>query len=155
MNVNIGIDLQARKETAQAMARLLADTYTLYLTTHKYHWNVTGPMFQALHTLFEAQYTEMATAVDELAERIRTLGEKAPGSYQEFLALSSVKEDAGFPSATEMIERLVHSHETLIATARETLGVANRNGDDGSADLATQRLQLHEKTAWMLRSFLD
>jgi len=153
--INIGIEPKARLAIAKELSKLLADSYTLYLTTHKYHWNVTGPMFQTLHTLFEEQYTELAIAVDDIAERIRTLGEKAPGSYAEFQKLASVEEDVDQRSATEMIERLITAHETTIRTARALLHLAAEHGDDGTVDIATQRLQVHEKTAWMLRSFQE
>jgi starvation-inducible DNA-binding protein len=136
------------------LSRLLAHTYTLYLKTHNYHWNVTGPMFQTLHLMFETQYNELALAVDLIAERIRALGAPAPGSYREFAAISSVPEDDDRPDAVEMIRRLVAGQETVARTARSNFPVVERAHDEPTADLLTQRLQIHEKTAWMLRSLL-
>ena len=138
-----------------ALSRLLADSYTLYLKTHNFHWNVTGPMFNTLHTLFETEYTELALAVDEIAERIRAVGARAPGSYSEFGALAGVKEATGTPKATEMIELLVADQETLVATAKEVVAAAESAGDQASADLGTRRIEVHEKNAWMLRSHLE
>ncbi len=155
MKIDIGINEAHREKTAQGLSRLLADSYTLYLKTHNYHWNVTGPMFQTLHTMFEEHYTELATAVDDIAERIRALGEKAPGSYTEFAKLSSVKEETGTPSAQDMIKNLVTAHENVIKTARDVFPTAEEAGDEVSCDLLTQRMQIHEKTAWMLRSLLE
>lgn len=155
MKIDIGINEAHREKTAQGLSRLLADSYTLYLKTHNYHWNVTGPMFQTLHTMFEEHYTELATAVDDIAERIRALGEKAPGSYTEFSKLSSVKEETGTPSAQDMIKNLVTAHENVIKTARDVFPIAEEAGDEVSCDLLTQRMQIHEKTAWMLRSLLE
>jgi starvation-inducible DNA-binding protein len=152
--IDIGISETDRKEIADGLARVLADTYTLYLKTHNYHWNVVGPMFNTLHLMFETQYTELATAVDEIAERIRALGEPAPGSYAEFSELSSVVEDTEKPDALEMVRRLVDAHETVARTARSVFPIAERASDEPTADLLTQRLQVHEKTAWMLRSML-
>jgi starvation-inducible DNA-binding protein len=140
---------------ADATARLLADSYTLYLKTHNFHWNVTGPMFTTLHTLFETQYTELALAVDQIAERIRALGEFAPGSYSEFARLATVKEAKSVPPAVEMIRQLVADYETVAATAQEVFDVADELGDQATADLATQRMQISEKNAWMLRSHLE
>ena len=154
MTIDIGIDETDRQAIAEALSRLLADTYTLYLKTHNYHWNVTGPMFQTLHLMFETQYNELALAVDLLAERIRSLGAPAPASYREFSALSSVAEDEDRPDATEMIRRLVSGQETVARTARSVFPVAEKAHDEATADLLTQRLQVHEKTAWMLRSLL-
>ncbi len=154
MNVDIGIEAKAREEIAQGLARVLADSYTLYLKTHNFHWNVTGPMFQTLHLMFETHYTELATAVDLVAERIRTLGFPAPGSYKQFSALSSVKEEDGVPSANDMIRQLVEGHETVARTARGVFKVAEGVSDQPTCDLLTQRMQTHEKTAWMLRSLL-
>ena len=154
MTIDIGIDEMDRQAIAAALSRLLADTYTLYLKTHNYHWNVTGPMFQTLHLMFETQYNELALAVDLLAERIRSLGAPAPASYREFSALSSVVEDEDRPDATEMIRRLVSGQETVARTARSVFPVAEKAHDEATADLLTQRLQVHEKTAWMLRSLL-
>lgn len=153
--INIGIDASDRKEIADALSRLLADTYTLYLKTHNFHWNVTGPMFQTLHLMFEAQYNELALAVDLIAERIRALGAVAPGSYREFARLSTVKEADGVPAATDMIRQLVEGQETVARTAREAFVIADRANDQPTADLLTQRMQIHEKTAWMLRSLLE
>ena len=152
--IDIGISESDRKEIAEGLAKVLADTYTLYLKTHNYHWNVVGPMFNTLHLMFEQEYTELATAVDEIAERIRALGEPAPGSYIEFTELSSIAEDTEKPEALEMVRRLVADHETVARTARSVFPVAERASDEPTADLLTQRLQVHEKTAWMLRSML-
>ena len=154
MRIDIGIDEQARNAIVEGLERVLDDTYTLYLKTHNFHWNVTGPQFATLHAMFEQEYTELATAVDEIAERIRALGEPAPGSYAEFSALSSVKEDTEKPEALEMVRRLVDAHETVARTARSVFPAAEKAGDEPTADLLTQRLQVHEKTAWMLRSML-
>ena len=153
--INIGIAEGARAEIAAGVSRVLADSYSLYLKTHNFHWNVTGPMFNSLHNMFEEQYTELATAVDELAERIRALGERAPGSYSEYQKLTSIPEETGSPDAMEMIRQLVDGHETVARTAREAFGLADQANDEPTADLMTQRMQLHEKTAWMLRSMLE
>jgi len=153
--INIGIEEKAREEIGLGLSRLLADTYTLYLQTHNFHWNITGPFFQQLHVLFEEHYTELAEAVDEIAERIRTLGILAPGTYQEFAELSSIKEVKGDISAEEMIERLVDGHETVVRTAREVLKTAQDAEDESSASLVGDRLVVHEKTAWMLRTHLQ
>ncbi len=155
MKIDIGIPHEDRQEIAEGLSRLLADTYTLYLKTHNYHWNVTGPMFNTLHTMFEEQYTELATAVDELAERIRALGMPAPGSYKQFLELTSIPEEEGIPTAQEMIANLVKGQESVVKTAREVFPAAEKCGDQPTADLVTQRMQVHEKTAWMLRSSLE
>jgi starvation-inducible DNA-binding protein len=155
MQVDIGIDADTRQEIADGLSRLLADTYTLYLKTHYFHWNVTGPMFQTLHLMFETQYTELALAVDLIAERIRALGFPAPGSYTQYAKLSSIPETTTVPKATEMIKLLVEGQEAVCRTARSIYGVAGKVSDEATADLLTQRLQLHEKTAWMLRSLLD
>ena len=152
--IDIGISEADREAIAEGLSRLLADTYTLYLKTHSYHWNVVGPMFNTLHLMFEAQYTELALAVDQIAERIRALGEPAPGSYAQFAALSSVPEDPEQPSAEEMIRRLVADQETVTRTARSLLPMVDAASDEPTADLLTQRMQIHEKTAWMLRSML-
>lgn len=152
--VNIGIDEKQRGEIALGLSRLLADTYTLYLKTHNYHWNVTGPMFQTLHLMFETQYTELAEAVDIIAERIRALGFPAPGTYAEFAELSAISEAKGVPSAEEMIKSLVEGQETVVRTARTVFPAADGAHDEPTADLLTQRMQIHEKTAWMLRSLL-
>lgn len=155
MDINIGISAQDRESIAAGLSRLLADSYTLYLKTHNYHWNVTGPQFSTLHTLFEAHYTELAQAVDLIAERIRTLGPRAPGSYREFAALSSIDEDTDTPSADEMVRRLVEGQEAVVRTARSVFPVAEAANDEPTADLLTQRMQIHEKNAWMLRSLLE
>ncbi len=155
MKIDIGIEEPARREIADGLSRLLADSYSLYLKTHNFHWNVTGPMFATLHRIFEEEYTELATAVDEIAERIRALGMPAPGSYSQFAKLSSIPEETGTPKAREMLRQLVQGQETVARTARETLPVADGAGDQPSADLLTQRMQVHEKNAWMLRSLLE
>lgn len=155
MPVNIGINEEDRKEIAQGLSRLLADSYSLYLKTHNFHWNVTGPMFQTLHILFEEEYTELATAVDEIAERIRALGYPAPGTYSEFAELSSIPETKGVPKADEMIRLLVEGQESVVRTARSIFPVVERVNDEPTADLLTQRMQVHEKNAWMLRSLLE
>ncbi len=155
MKIDIGIPEKQRTKVAEGLSRLLADSYTLYLKTHKFHWNVTGPMFQTLHLMFETQYTELATAVDLVAERIRALGFYAPGSYAEFSKLSSIKESEGVPKAEDMIRQLVEGQEAVVRTARSIFPIAEKAGDEATADLLTQRIQLHEKTAWMLRSLLD
>jgi starvation-inducible DNA-binding protein len=152
--INIGIDTDQRQEIAEGLSRLLADTYTLYLKTHNYHWNVVGPLFNTLHMMFETQYNELALAVDEIAERIRALGVRAPGTYREYAQLSSIPEDTDSPDATTMIQRLVEGQEAVARTARSVFPVANEAGDEPTADLLTQRMQVHEKTGWMLRSLL-
>jgi starvation-inducible DNA-binding protein len=154
MKVNIGIADENRKAIAAGLSRLLADSYTLYLKTHNYHWNVTGPLFNTLHTMFETQYTELATAVDEIAERIRALGHPAPGSYRAFSELTTIEEEENVPSAEEMIRQLVIGQEAVVRTAREIFPLAEEAHDEPTADLLTQRMQLHEKNAWMLRSML-
>jgi len=154
MQLNIGINTEQRTEIAAGLSRLLADSYTLYLKTHNYHWNVTGPQFNTLHQMFEMQYTELATAVDEIAERIRSLGVRAPGSYSEFAALTTIEEGTGEESAEEMTRQLVLGQEAVARTAREAFGAAEKANDQPTADLLTQRMQIHEKTAWMLRSML-
>ncbi|HEX4951131.1 MAG TPA: Dps family protein [Blastocatellia bacterium] len=154
MQINIGIEEQDRKEIAEGLSRLLADSYTLYLKTHNYHWNVTGPMFQTLHLMFETQYNELALAVDLIAERIRALGFPAPGSYREFGSLTSIQEDEDTPDAQEMIRRLVAGQETVVRTARSIFPIVDKANDEPTADLLTQRMQIHEKNAWMLRSLL-
>lgn len=155
MKVDIGIDEKSRREIAGQLSKLLADSYTLYLKTHNYHWNVTGPLFNTLHVMFEDQYSELATAVDEIAERIRALGVPAPGSYKEFTKLAAVEEADGGESAEEMIRQLVIGQETVARTAREAFPAADKANDEPTADLLTQRMQIHEKNAWMLRSMLD
>lgn len=154
MSIDIGIAEENRKQIAAGLARLLADSYTLYLKTHNYHWNVKGPLFNTLHTMFEEQYTELATAVDEIAERIRALGHPAPGSYHAFGELTSIEEERGVPDAEEMIRQLVIGQESVVRTARDVFPLADAANDEPSADLLTQRMQLHEKNAWMLRSML-
>jgi starvation-inducible DNA-binding protein len=154
MTIDIGIDEDDRQAIADGLSRLLADTYTLYLKTHNHHWNVTGPMFQTLHLMFETQYNELALAVDAIAERIRSLGAPAPASYRQFAQLSSVPEDDDQPSAEEMIRRLVAGQETVARTARSVFPLVEKAHDEATADLLTQRLQVHEKIAWMLRSML-
>ena len=155
MQIDIGISDADREKIASGLSRLLADSYTLYLKTHNYHWNVTGPQFSTLHTLFETHYTELAIAVDEIAERIRALGHRAPGSYREFAALSSIAEDNDEPNARQMIERLVAGQEAVARTARSVVPITDEANDEPSADLLTQRMQIHEKNAWMLRSLLE
>lgn len=154
LRIDIGISDEDRAAIADQLAHLLADTYTLYLRTHQYHWNVTGPMFQTLHLMFETQYNELALAVDAIAERIRALGVRAPGSYSEFAALASISEDDDTPDAEEMIRRLVLGQEAVVRTARSIFAAVEVAGDEPTADLLTQRMQVHEKTAWMLRSLL-
>jgi starvation-inducible DNA-binding protein len=155
MQINIGIDAKNREQLAAVLSRVQADTYTLYLKTHNFHWNVTGPMFQTLHLMFEQQYNELWLAVDAVAERIRALGFPAPGSSRQLGALTSIKEDDGVPRAEEMIRRLVDGHETAARTAREAFKLADEVNDQPTCDLLTQRMQIHEKTAWMLRSLLE
>jgi starvation-inducible DNA-binding protein len=152
MEFNTGLDEASRKEIADELAKLLADTYTLYLKTHGYHWNVSGPMFRSLHLMFEEQYMELRDAVDEIAERILALGYPAPASYAELGRLASIADDPTVPEAMEMVRRLVEGNETVIRTAREVVRVAEKAGDVGTADLATVRIETHEKTAWMLRA---
>ncbi len=155
MTPDLGIETKAREEVAAGLSRLLADTYTLYLKTHNYHWNVTGPMFQTLHLMFETQYTELALAVDVIAERIRALGVRAPGSYAEFEKLTTITEEPTTPAAHDMIKKLVSGQESVVRTARSIFPIAEAAHDEVTVDLLTQRLQLHEKTAWMLRSLLE
>lgn len=155
MNIDIGIDAKQRKAIAGGLSRVLADSYTLYLKTHNFHWNVTGPMFQTLHLMFETQYNELALAVDLIAERIRALGYPAPGTYSEYAQLSSIKDTEGVPKATSMIELLVEGQEAVVRTARSVFPLVENVNDEPTADLLTQRMQVHEKTAWMLRSLLE
>jgi starvation-inducible DNA-binding protein len=155
MDINIGIDPKNREQIATALSKVQADTYTLYLKTHNYHWNVTGPMFQTLHLMFEQQYNELWLSVDLVAERIRSLGLAAPGTYRQFATLTSIKEDESVPKAEEMIRRLVEGHETVARTARNAFKLAEEVHDQPTCDLLTQRMQVHEKTAWMLRSLLE
>lgn len=157
MKIDIGISEEHRHTISEGLGRLLADSYTLYLKTHNYHWNVTGPMFTTLHAMFEEHYVALAEAVDEIAERIRALGHVAPGSYKQFAALTAIEEDDsndGVPGAMDMVRALVIGHETVVRTARAVFPAAEEAGDESSADLLTQRMQYHEKTAWMLRSLL-
>jgi starvation-inducible DNA-binding protein len=153
--IDIGISDNDRRKIAAGLGRLLADTYTLYLKTHNFHWNVTGPMFQTLHVMFEEQYTELWTATDLIAERIRALGHPAPGTFREFLASTTIAEPDGIPAATDMVRELVTGHEAVARTARAVLPAADKANDQPTVDLLTQRLQTHEKAAWMLRSLLD
>ena len=153
--IDIGISTSDREAIVGALSKLLADTYTLYLKTHNFHWNVTGPMFQTLHLMFETQYNELALAVDLIAERIRALGAPAPGSYREFAKLSSIPEADGVPAAAEMIRHLVGGQEAVIRTARAAFPIVEQANDQPTADLLPQRMQIHEKTAWMLRSLLE
>jgi starvation-inducible DNA-binding protein len=153
--IDIGIDEKHREEIAKGLSHLLADTYTLYLKTHNYHWNVTGPMFPTLHVMFEGQYNELALAVDSIAERIRALGVKAPATYGEFIKLSSIKETTGDLTAQQMIAELVLGQESVVRTARSIFQIVDECHDEPTADLLTQRMQSHEKTAWMLRSMLE
>ena len=157
-NVDIGIATDDRRRIAEGLSRFLADSYTLYLKTHNFHWNVTGPMFNALHVMFETQYTEQWNALDEIAERIRALGFNAPGSYAEFTRLSSIPEEPGLSDAAdwrEMVRQLTVGNEAVCRTARKVLKTGDDAGDDPTVDLLTQRLQTHEKYAWMLRSLLQ
>jgi starvation-inducible DNA-binding protein len=152
--IDIGITEAERKAIADGLSHLLADTYTLYLKTHNFHWNVTGPMFNTLHLMFEQQYTELALAIDLIAERIRALGFPAPGSYSQYAKLSSIKEEDGVPVANEMIRQLVAGQEAVVRTARHVFPTVDEANDEPTADLLTQRMQVHEKNAWMLRSLL-
>ncbi len=154
MELNTGIEREDREAIAGGLSRLLADSYTLYLKTHNYHWNVTGPQFNTLHQMFEEQYTELATAVDEIAERIRALGIRAPGSYREFIEMTAIEEGSGNESAEDMIRQLAIGQETVVRTARAAFPAADEANDEPTADLLTQRMQIHEKNAWMLRSML-
>jgi starvation-inducible DNA-binding protein len=153
--IDIGIAEGERREISEGLSRLLADTFTLYLTTHNFHWNVKGPMFQTLHVMFEEHYNELWLALDAIAERIRALGFPAPGTYAAYSKLSSIKETPGVPQAQEMVRILVAGHEAVARTARKIFPVVDKSSDEPSADLLTQRLQVHEKTAWMLRSLLE
>ncbi|GAB3264517.1 Dps family protein [Chitinimonas naiadis] len=155
MELHLGIPEAQRKSIAEGLSRLLADTYTLYLQTHYFHWNVSGPMFNSLHLMFETQYTELALAVDLIAERIRALGFPAPGTYGAFAKLTSIEEVEGVPPARDMIAILLKGQETVVRTARGLFQAVDEVNDEASADLLTQRLQLHEKTAWMLRAMLE
>lgn len=152
--IDIGISENDRNDIAEGLKRLLADSYTLYLQTHNFHWNVMGPQFRELHLMFEEHYTELAEAVDEIAERIRTLGVAAPGTYKAFAQLSSIEEVDGVPEATEMVRLLTHGHEQVVKTCRTALKVAQEADDESSAALVSDRMRVHEKTAWMLRAML-
>ncbi|MBP9713418.1 MAG: DNA starvation/stationary phase protection protein [Sterolibacterium sp.] len=153
--IDIGISTAHREKIAKGLSALLADSYTLYLMTHNFHWNVTGPMFNTLHLMFMGQYTEQWNALDLIAERIRALGVAAPGTYKEFVKLASIKEVEGVPTAIEMIQHLVLAQEATARTARKLFALVNEANDQPTADLLTQRLEVHEKTAWMLRSLLE
>ena len=153
--INIGISEAQRAKLAEGLSKLLADSYTLYLMTHNFHWNVTGPMFNTLHAMFMAQYTEQWTALDVIAERIRALGFPAPGTYKEFVKLASIEEVEGTPKAMDMVRHLVAAQEATARTARELFPLTEEANDQPTADLLTQRLDIHEKTAWMLRSLLE
>jgi starvation-inducible DNA-binding protein len=153
--MDTGLSEKDRKKIAEGLSRLLADTYTLYLKTHNFHWNVTGPMFNTLHLMFETQYNELALAVDEIAERIRALGVFAPGSYKQYADLTTISEETTVPSAEEMIAQLVKGQEAVVKTARSVFPLADKAGDEPTVDLLTQRMQVHEKTAWMLRSMIQ
>lgn len=154
IDIDIGIGEKERKDIAEGLSKVLADTYTLYLKTHNYHWNVTGPMFQTLHLMFETHYNELWLAVDLIAERIRALGFPAPGTYAEFTRLASIKEEPGVPPAEEMIRKIVQGHEAVVRISRTVFAIADKSSDQPTLDLLTQRMQVHEKTAWMLRSML-
>jgi starvation-inducible DNA-binding protein len=153
--VNIGISNENREAIANELSRVLADSYILYLKTHNYHWNVTGKLFHSLHEQFEEQYSELAEAIDVIAERVRALGFRAPGTFKEYRELTTIEEDADQPDAMEMVRRLVIGNEQVLRTAREALKPAQRGGDEATIDLLTQRLNTHSKTAWMLRSHLE
>ncbi|MDN2663053.1 MULTISPECIES: Dps family protein [Psychromonas] len=150
--IDIGISKENRAEISEGLKRLLADSYTLYLQTHNFHWNVTGPQFRELHLMFEEHYTELAVAVDDIAERIRTLGDAAPGTYKEFARLSSIEEVEGVPSASDMVSLLTKAHEQVVKTSRKVLKVAQEADDESTASLVSDRMRIHEKTAWMLRA---
>lgn len=153
--IDIGISEKDRKKITEGLSCLLADSYTLYLKTHNFHWNVTGPMFQTLHLLFQTQYTELWNALDVIAERIRALGYPVPGSYKRFVELSSIPEEDGVPKAKDMIRQLVAGQESVARTARRVFAIVDAANDQPSADLLTQRMEVHEKNAWMLRSLLE
>ena len=154
-SINIGINTKDRKEVCKSLSRLLADSYLLYLKTQNYHWNVTGKLFQPLHVLFEEQYKDLAEAIDTIAERIRALGEFAPGSFSAFVKLTSIKEETSIPTAEEMIHNLVQGNEAVVASAREIIQLSEECEDDVTADLMVSRMQKHEKNAWMLRSMIS
>ena len=154
MEMDTGISTEQRRAIAQGLSKLLADTYVVYLKTHNFHWNVEGPMFQTLHQMFMEQYTETWNAIDLIAERIRSLGEYAPGTYKEYSKLTRIKETDGVPKAEQMVQLLIEGQEAIVRTARELLPIADDAGDEPTLDLLTQRMQVHEKNAWMLRSLL-
>lgn len=155
MKIDIGISHSDRAKIVEGLSKLLADSYTLYLMTHNFHWNVTGPQFNSLHNMFMTQYTEQWNALDIIAERIRALGLPAPGTYKQFVKLTAIKEVEGVPKAEEMVSLLVNAHETVARTARSLFPIVDAVNDQPTADLITQRLEVHEKTAWMLRSLLE
>lgn len=155
MDVDIGMSKDQRGQISEGLGTLLADTYSLYLMSHNFHWNVTGPMFQTLHIMFEEQYTELATAIDEIAERIRALGFFAPATFSAYAKRSNIKQPEGVPNANEMIQQMVKGHEAVIKTARSIFPSVDEASDEPTADLLTQRMQIHEKSAWMLRSLLE
>ena len=155
MVADLGIKEKDRLKIVEALSKLLADTYTLYLKTHNFHWNVTGPMFQTLHLMFQTQYTELWTNIDLIAERIRSLDAPAPGTYAQFAKLASIRETVGVPKAQDMIKILLEGHEAVTRTARKAFPAAEKGGDQPTMDLLTQRMEVHEKTAWMLRSLLE
>jgi starvation-inducible DNA-binding protein len=154
VKIDTGIPQKQRAEIARGLSRLLADTYVVYLKTHNFHWNVEGPMFQTLHQMFMEQYTETWNAIDLVAERIRSLGHYAPGTYREYLGLARIQETPGVPKAERMVKLLIEGQEAVVRTAREVLPLAERGNDEPTLDLLTQRMQVHEKNAWMLRSLL-
>ena len=155
VKIDIGISHSDRANIVEGLSKLLADSYTLYLMTHNFHWNVTGPQFNSLHNMFMTQYTEQWNALDIIAERIRALGFPAPGTYKQFVKLTAIKEVEGVPKAEEMVSLLVNAHETVARTARSLFPIVDEVNDQPTADLITQRLEVHEKTAWMLRSLLE
>jgi len=155
MAANLGIDEKDRLKIVEGLSKLLADSYTLYLKTHNFHWNVTGPMFQTLHLMFQAQYTELWNSIDLIAERIRSLDAPAPGTYAQFAKLASIQETVGVPKAQDMIKILLEGHEAVTRTARKAFPAAEKASDQPTMDLLTQRMEVHEKTAWMLRSLLE
>jgi len=154
MAINTGISAKDRATIANGLSRLLADSYLVYLKTHNFHWNVEGPMFQTLHDMFMQQYTETWNAIDVIAERIRALGHYAPGTYKEYAKLARVKETDGVPKAKKMVQLLIDGQEAIVKTAREVIPLADKANDEPTLDLLTQRMQIHEKNAWMLRSLL-
>ncbi len=154
MSINTGISAKDRASIAKGLSRVLADSYLVYLKTHNFHWNVEGPMFQTLHDMFMQQYTETWNAIDEIAERIRALGHYAPGTYKEYAKLARVKETDGVPKAEKMVRLLIEGQEAIVKTAREVIPIADKANDEPTLDLLTQRMQIHEKNAWMLRSLL-